>query len=72
MPLDMFKWAITQCGLSVFKFAEDFNINLLAVYFLWSDEPLLYVPAKFYSRNVVAVVDLGTSVVVVYCVLSLV
>ena len=27
MPLNLFKQAITQCGLSVKKFVEDFNIN---------------------------------------------
>ena len=31
MPLGLFKRAITQRGLSVKKFVEDFNINLLAV-----------------------------------------
>ncbi len=41
MPLAMFKQAINQRGLSVSKFVEDFNINLLAVNFLWSDVPLL-------------------------------
>ena len=46
MPLAMFKWAITQRGLSVSKFVKDININLLAVNFLWSDVPLLSVPAK--------------------------
>ena len=48
MPLAMFKWAINQHGLSVLKFFEDFNINLLAVNFLWSDVPLLSLPAKFF------------------------
>ena len=47
------------------KFVKDFNINLLAVNFSWSDVPLLSVPAKVFSRNVVAVVDLGSSGVVV-------
>ena len=37
MPLDLFKRAITQCGLSVNKFGEDFNFNLLVINFLWSD-----------------------------------
>ena len=45
MLLAMFKQAITQHNLSVSKFVEDFNINLLAVNFLWSDVPLLLVPA---------------------------
>ena len=67
MPLAMFKRAITQRGLYVSKFVEDFNINLLAVNFSWSDVPLLLVPAKKISRNVVAVVDLGSSGVVVSC-----
>ena len=67
MLLAMFKQAITQCGLSVSKFVEDFNINLLAVNFLWSDVPLLLVPAKKFSRNVVAVVNSGSSGVVVSC-----
>ena len=31
MPIAMFKWAITQYGLSVSKFVKDFNIGLLAV-----------------------------------------
>ena len=26
MPLDLFKWAITQRGFSIEKFVEDFNI----------------------------------------------
>ena len=30
MPLNLFKRAITQHGLSIEKFVEDFNINLLA------------------------------------------
>ena len=63
----MFKQAILQRGLSVLKFVKDFNINLLAVNFLWSDVPLLSIPAKVFSRNVVAVVDLGSSGVVVSC-----
>ena len=33
MPLAMFKRAITQCGLSVLKFVEDFSIILLALKF---------------------------------------
>ena len=41
IPLAMFKQAITQFSLSVLKFVEDFNINLLAVNFSWSDVPLL-------------------------------
>ena len=53
--------------MSVSKFVEDSNINLLAVNFSWSDVPLLSVPAKVFSRNVVAVVDLGSSGVVVSC-----
>ena len=67
MLLAMFKQAITQRGLSVSKFFEDFNINLLAVNFSWSDVPLLSVPAKIFARNVVAVVDSGSSGVVVSC-----
>ena len=57
MPLGLFKRAITQRGLSVQKFVEDFNINLLAVNFSWSDVPLLSVSAKIFSKNIVAVVD---------------
>ena len=45
-PLAMFKQAITQHGLSVSKFVEDFNINLLAINLSWSDVPLRSVPAK--------------------------
>ena len=45
MLLAMFKRAITQRGLSIKKFVKDLNINLLAVNFLWSDVPLLSVPA---------------------------
>ena len=67
MLLDMFKWAITQCGLSVLKFVEDYNINSLAVDISCSDVPLLSVPANFFSKNVVAVVNLGSSGVVVSC-----
>ena len=67
MPLAVFKQAITQRGLSVSKFVEDFNINLLAVNFLWSDVPLLSVPAKVFSRNAVAIVKLGSSGAVVSC-----
>ena len=65
MPLGLFKRAITQRGLSVEKFVEDFNINLLAVNFAWSDVPLLSVSAKIFSKNVVAVVDSGSSGVVI-------
>ena len=50
MPLDLFKQAITQRGLSVKRFVEDFNINLLAVNFLWSDVLLLSVSAKIFFR----------------------
>ena len=53
MPLDLFKQAITQRGLFVKKFVKDFNINLLAAIFLWSDVPLLSMPAKIFSKNVV-------------------
>ena len=67
MPLGLFKWAITQCGLSFEKFVKDFNINLLAVNFLWSDVPLLSVSAKTFLKNVVAVVDSGSSGVVISC-----
>ena len=67
MPLAMFKWAITQRGLSVLKFVEDLSIYLLAVNFLWSDVPLLSVLAKKFIRNVVANVGLGSSGVVVSC-----
>ena len=67
MPLGLFKWAITQCGLSVEKFVKDFNMFLLAVNFLWSDVPLLSVSAKIFLKNVIAVVDSGSSVVVISC-----
>ena len=67
MPLGLFKRAFTQRGLSVEKFVKDFNINLLAVNFLWSDVPLLSVSAKIFSKNVVAVVDSGSSGVVISC-----
>ena len=67
MPLAMLKRAITQRGLSVSKFVKDFNRNLLAVNFSWSDVPLLSVPAKIFSRNVVAVVKSESSGVVVSC-----
>ena len=66
MQLNLFKGAITQCGLSVKKFFKDFN-NLLAINFLCSDVPLLSVPAKIFLKNVVAVVDSGSSGVVVSC-----
>ena len=33
MPLSLFKRAITQRGLLIKKFVEDFNINLLTVDF---------------------------------------
>ena len=46
MLLAMFKRAITQRGLSISKFVKDFNINFLAVNFLWSDVLLFLVPAK--------------------------
>ena len=46
MPLAMFKRAITQRGLSVLKFVKEFNTNLPALNFLWSDVPFLSVPAK--------------------------
>ena len=48
MPLAMFKQGITQRGLSVSNFNKNFNINLLAVNFLWSDVPLLSMPADFF------------------------
>ena len=67
MPLGLFKLAITQCDLSIKKFVEDFNINLLEVNFLWSDVPLLSVSAKIFSKKVVAVVDSGSSGVVISC-----
>ena len=67
MPLGEFKQAITQHGFSVNRFVEDFNINLLAVNFLWLDLPLFSMPAKIFSKNIVAVVNLGSSVVVVSC-----
>ena len=67
MPQAMFKRGITQHGLSVSKFVEDLNINLLAVNFSWSDVPLLSVPAKIFSRNVVAVVNLGSFGVFISC-----
>ena len=67
MPLAMFKRAITQRGLSVSKFVKDFNINLMAVNFLWPNVPLLLLPAKNFARNVVAVADSGSSGVVVSC-----
>ena len=44
--------------LSIEKFVKDFNINLLAIKFLWSDVPLLSVPAKIFTKNVVVMVDL--------------
>ena len=71
MPLDLFKKAIIHRGLSVKKFFEDFKNNLLAVNFLWSDVPLLSVTAKIFSKNVVAVVNTGSSGEVVYVVVSL-
>ena len=67
MPLDLFKRAITQCNLSVKKFVKDYNNNLLAVNFLWSEVPFLSVPTKIFSKNVVAVVNSGSSGVVVSC-----
>lgn len=65
MPLGLFKQAITQRGLSIRKFNKDFNINLLAINFLWLDVTLLSVSAKIFSKNVVAVVNSGKSKVVV-------
>ena len=67
MPLDLFKRAITQRGLSVLEFVKDLNINFLAENFSWSDVPLLSVPAKIFSRNVIAIVNLESSGVVVSC-----
>ena len=67
MLLTKFKRAINQCGLSVLNFVKDLYINLPAVNFSWSDVPLLSVLAKIFSRNVVAVVNLESSGVVVYC-----
>ena len=67
MPLGLFKRAITQRGLSVEKFVKEFNINLLAVNFSWSDVPLLSMSAKIFSKNVVAVVHSGSSGVVISC-----
>ena len=61
----MFKQAIAKHELSVKKIVKDFDINLLVQNFLWSDVPLLSVPAKKISRYVVAVVDSGGSGVVV-------
>ena len=67
MLFGKFKRAITQCGFSVNRFVEHFNINLLAVNFLWLDVPLLSTPAKIFSKNIAAVVDSGCSGVVVSC-----
>ena len=65
MLLVMFKWAIIQRGLSVSKFVNYVNVNLLAVYFLGLNVPLLSLPAKKNFRDVVAVVNLESSGVVV-------
>ena len=43
---------------SVIRFVKDLNINLLAVDFLWLDILLFSMPAKIFSKNVVAIVDL--------------
>ena len=67
MPLEEFNWAITLHSFSVNRFVEDLNINLLAINFLWLDVPLFSTPAKIFSKNVVAVVDLGSSGMVVSC-----
>ena len=53
--------------MSINKFVEDFNINLLAFNFLWSNVPLLSAPAKIFSKNAVAVVNSGSSGVAVSC-----
>ena len=42
-------------------------IILLAVNFLWLEVPLFSTPAKIFSKNVVAVVNFGSSGVVVSC-----
>ena len=65
--LKVFKRAITQHGFSTERFIESFNINLLAKNFLWTDVALFSTPAKIFSKNVMAVIDSGSSGVVVSC-----
>ena len=67
MPLYLFKRAIIKCGLSIEKFVKDLYFNLLAANFLWLDVPLFSVPAKIFSKNVVAVVGSGSFGVFVSC-----
>ena len=49
------------------KVCQGLLINLLAVNFSWSDVPLISVPAKIFLKNVVAIVDSGSSGVIVSC-----
>ena len=72
MPLGLLKRAITQHGLSVEKFVKDFNINLLAVNFLWSDVPLLSVSAKIFSKMLLLSLTLEVLVWLSLVVVSLV
>ena len=65
--LEVFKRAITKHGFSTEQFIESYNINFLAKNFLWSDVALFSTPAKIFSKNVRAVIDSGSSGVVVSC-----
>lgn len=65
--LEVFKRANTQHGFSTERFIESFNINLLAKNFLWLDVALFSTPEKIISKNVMAVIDSGSSGVVVSC-----
>ena len=64
MPLGEFKQAITLCDFSYNRFVEDLNIDFLAVNSMWSGVPLFSTPAKTFPKNIVAVVNLGSSGVV--------
>ena len=65
MPLEVFKRAVTQRGFSSERFVLDFNINLMAKNFSWSDVALISIPAKIFSKNVLACIDSGSSGIVI-------
>ena len=66
MPLAMFKWAITQRGLSVFKYVGDLYKFTGCKFLMVSCAPSLCTCQKKF-QNVVAIVNSGSSGMVVSC-----
>ena len=67
MPLGEFNGPSLNVVFPSISLLKTLNFNLLAVNLLWFDVPLFSMPAKFFSKNLVAVVKLGSSGVVVSC-----